>query len=67
MNDTLQSLKVVEMTYFQTPGPRCIKLTINGNFAFNRNYHGNKTPYPISIKDSMEVTIKIQLTIKGNG
>ena len=25
------------------PGPRCIKLTINGNFAFNGNYHGNKT------------------------
>ena len=37
----------------------------NGNFAFNGNYHGNKTPYPISINDSMEVTIKIQPTING--
>ena len=27
----------------ESPGPRCIKLTINGNFAFNGNYHGNKT------------------------
>ena len=27
-----------------TPGPRCIKLTINGNFVFNGNYHQNKTP-----------------------
>ena len=26
------------------PGPRCIKLTINGNFTFNGNYHENKTP-----------------------
>ena len=29
------------------PGPsghRCIKLVINGNFAFYGNYHGNKTP-----------------------
>ena len=42
--------------------PRCIKLTINGNFAFNVHYHGNKAPQPISIKDSMEVTINIQLT-----
>ena len=25
------------------PGPRCIKLTINGNFAFSGNYNGNKT------------------------
>ena len=29
---------------FLTPGPYCMKLTINGNFAFNGNYHGNKTP-----------------------
>ena len=25
-------------------GPRCIKLTINGNVGFNGNYHGNKIP-----------------------
>ena len=25
------------------PEPHCIKLTINGNSAFNGNYHGNKT------------------------
>ena len=27
-----------------TPGPRCIKLTINDNFAFNDYWRGNKTP-----------------------
>ena len=40
--------------------------SINGNFAFNGSYHDNKTlSMPMSIKDSMEVTIKIQLTING--
>ena len=37
-------MTVIEKLYrLQSPRPRCIKLAINGNFAFTGNYHGNKT------------------------
>ena len=47
------------------PGPRCIKLTIDGNFAINGNYHGNRAQQPIKIKVSMAVTIDGKVTING--
>ena len=50
---------------FTTSGPRCIKLTIDGNFAINGNYHGNSAQQPIKIKVSMVVTIDGKVTING--
>ena len=46
---------------------RCIKLTIDGNFAINGNYHGNRAQQPIKIKIkvSMVVTIDGKVTING--
>ena len=41
----------------------CIKLTIDGNFAMNGNYHGNRAQQPIKIKVSMVVTIDGKFTI----
>ena len=47
------------------PEPRCIKLTIDGNFAINGNYHGNGAQQPIKIKVSMVVAIDGKDTING--
>ena len=45
---------------------RCIKLNIDGNFAINGNYHGNRAQQPIKIKDSMVLTIdgKVAINVK---
>ena len=47
------------------PGPCCKKLIIDGNFAINGNYHGNRAQQPIKIKVSMVVTIDGKVTING--
>ena len=39
--------------------------TIDGNFAINGNYHGNRAQQPIKIKVSMVVTIDGWVTING--
>ena len=44
---------------------RCMKLTIDGNFASNGNYHGNRAQQPIKIKVSMVVTIHGKVTLNG--
>ena len=41
----------------------CIKLTVDGKFAINGNYHGNRAQQPIKIKVSMVVTIDGKVTI----
>ena len=43
--------------------PRCTKLTSDGNFAINGNYHGNRAQQPIKIKVFMVVTIDGEATI----
>ena len=43
-------------TYCKTMA-RCIKFTIDVNFAINGNYHGNRAQQPMTIKVSMVVTI----------
>ena len=43
----------------------CIKLTIDGNFAINGNYHGNRAQQLIKIKVSMVDTIDGKVTIHG--
>ena len=43
-------------------GTRCIKLTIDGNFAINGHFHGYRTQQPIEIKVSMVVTIDGKVT-----
>ena len=44
---------------------RCIKLTIDGNFAVNGNYNGNRAQQPMKIKFSMAGTIDGKVTING--
>ena len=46
-------------------GPRCIKLTINGNFAFNSNYHGIFDADWLWCLVAMVVTIESKVIING--
>ena len=41
------------------------KLTIDGSFAINNNYHGNRAQRPIKFKVSLVVTIDGKVTING--
>ena len=50
---------------YPVSGLLCIKLTIDGNFAINCNYHGNMAQQSIKIKVSMVVTIDGKFTING--
>ena len=47
----------------KTSGPRCIKLTIDGIFAINGNYHGNLDFDWLLSPVTMVVAINGQVTI----
>ena len=47
------------------PGPRCTKLTIDGNFAINGNYHGNLYFDWLLSPVTMVVAIDGKVTING--
>ena len=48
-----------------TPWPRCTKLTIDGNFAINGNYHGNLDFDWLLSPVTMVVAIDGKVTING--
>ena len=59
MKTKRQSLKGLD----NKPGPCCTKLTIDGNFAINGNYHGNLDFDWLLSPVTMVVTIDDKVTI----
>ena len=55
----------ITLAIHQRPGPRCTKLTIDGNFAINGNYHGNLDFDWLLSPVTMVVAIDGKVTING--
>ena len=53
------------LDYISSLGTRCIKLTIDGNFAINGNYHGNLDSDWLLSPFTMVVAIDGKVTING--